>query len=184
MIEYYDYFKALHLIFIITWFAGLFYIPRLFIYIIEAQKKSEIEKKILTNQFNIMTKRLWYIITWPSAILAILFAVILILLIPAWLTQQWMVIKIIFAGLLLIYHFKTHLMYVDFKNARYNYSSTFMRFWNEGATLILFSIVFLVSIKNSFNWIFGVLGLIGLGVFLTLGIRFYKNLNNKNDANN
>jgi putative membrane protein len=125
LIEYYDYFKALHLIFIITWFAGLFYIPRLFIYIIEAQKKSEIEKKILTIQFNIMTKRLWYIITWPSAILAILFAVILILLIPAWLTQQWMVLKIVFAGFVLIFHIKTHLMYVDFKNARYNYKYTF-----------------------------------------------------------
>ena len=184
MIEYYDYFKALHLIFIITWFAGLFYIPRLFIYIIEAQKKSEIEKKILTTQLNIMTKRLWYIITWPSAILAIFFALILIFLVPIWLTQQWMVVKIIFAGLLLIYHFKTHSMYVEFKNETYNYSGTFMRFWNEGATLILFSIVFLVSIKNSFNWIFGVLGLVGLGILLVLGIRFYKNLNNKNDANN
>jgi putative membrane protein len=184
LIEYYDYFKALHLIFIITWFAGLFYIPRLFIYIIEAQKKSEIEKKILTTQLNIMTKRLWYIITWPSAILAIFFALILIFLVPIWLTQQWMVVKIIFAGLLLIYHFKTHSMYVDFKNEIYNYSGTFMRFWNEGATLILFSIVFLVSIKNSFNWIFGVLGLVGLGILLVLGIRFYKNLNNKNDANN
>ena len=82
-----------------------------------------------------------------------------------------------------MYHFKTHLMYVDLKNGRYKYSSTFMRFWNEGATLILFSIVFLVSIKNSFNWIFGVLGLLGLGILLVLGIRFYKNLN-KNDANN
>ena len=50
--------------------------------------------------------------------------------------------------------------------------------------LILFSIVFLVSIKNSFNWIFGVLGLVGLGILLVLGIRFYKNINNKNDANN
>ncbi len=183
MIEYYDYIKALHLIFIITWFAGLFYIPRLFIYLIEAQNKSEIEKKILTTQLNIMTKRLWYIITWPSAILAILFALILIFLVPIWLTQQWMVIKIIFAGLLVIYHFKTHSMYINLMNGRYNYSSTFMRFWNEGATLILFSIVFLVSIKNSFNWIFGVLGLIGLGILLVIGIRFYKKVINKNDGN-
>ena len=183
MIEYYDYIKALHLIFIITWFAGLFYIPRLFIYIIEAQEKPELERKIITIQLNIMTKKLWYIITWPSAILAIFFALILIYLVPTWLIQQWMIIKLIFAGLLIIYHLKTHLIYVDFKDGRYKYSSTFMRFWNEGATLILFSIVFLVSIKNSFSWIFGVLGLLGLGILLVLGIRFYKNLN-KNDANN
>ena len=185
MKEYYDYIKALHLIFIITWFAGLFYIPRLFIYILEAQKKPDLEKEILTSQFNVMTRRLWYIITWPSAILAIFFALILVYLVPIWLTQQWMVIKLVFAGLLLVYHLKTHSMFIDFKKGIYNYSSTFMRFWNEGATLILFSIVFLVSIKNSFHWIFGVLGIIGLGVLLVLGIRFYKRLNNKNktDAN-
>lgn len=184
MIEYYDYFKALHLIFIITWFAGLFYIPRLFIYIIEAQKKSEIEKEILTLQLNLMAKKLWYIITWPSAILAIIFALVLIYLVPIWLTQQWMIIKIIFVFLLLIYHLKTHSIYIDFQKGIFKYSSTFMRFWNEGATLILFSIVFLVSIKNSFNWIFGLIGLVGLGVLLSLGIRFYKKINRKNNANN
>ena len=94
--EFYNYIKALHLIFIITWFAGLFYIPRLFIYILEAQNKSKLEKEILTSQFNIMTKRLWYIITWPSAILAISLGLILIYLVPTWLVQQWMIIKLIF----------------------------------------------------------------------------------------
>ncbi|MAD11942.1 MAG: protoporphyrinogen IX oxidase [Flavobacteriaceae bacterium] len=182
--EFYNYIKALHLIFIITWFAGLFYIPRLFIYILEAQNKSKLEKEILTSQFNIMTKRLWYIITWPSAILAISLGLILIYLVPTWLVQQWMIIKLIFVGLLVAYHIKTHFMYIDFKNHKYSYSTIFMRFWNEGATLILFSIVFLVSIKNSFHWIFGVTGIFGLGLLLTIGIRFYKIFNNKNDGNN
>ena len=116
MIEYYNYIKALHLIFVITWFAGLFYIPRLFIYILDAQKKPSIEKEILTNQLNLMSKRLWYIITWPSAILAIFFALILIYLVPSWLMQQWMLIKLVFAGLLIIYHLKTHSMYIEFNN--------------------------------------------------------------------
>ena len=179
MIEYYNYIKALHLIFVITWFAGLFYIPRLFIYILEAQKKPSIEKEILTNQLNLMSKRLWYIITWPSAILAIFFALLLIYLVPSWLMQQWMLIKLVFAGLLIIYHLKTHSMYIEFNNGVYKYSSTFMRFWNEGATVILFSIVFLVSIKNTFSWIFGLFGLIGLIFILILGIRFYKRTKNK-----
>ena len=179
MIEYYNYIKALHLIFVITWFAGLFYIPRLFIYTLEAQKKPSIEKEILTNQLNLMSKRLWYIITWPSAILAIFFALILIYLVPSWLMQQWMLIKLVFAGLLIIYHLKTHSMYIEFNNGVYKYSSTFMRFWNEGATVILFSIVFLVSIKNTFSWIFGLFGLIGLIFILILGIRFYKRTKNK-----
>ena len=179
MIEYYNYIKALHLIFVITWFAGLFYIPRLFIYILEAQKKPSIEKEILTNQLNLMSKRLWYIITWPSAILAIFFALILIYLVPSWLMQQWMLIKLVFAGLLIIYHLKTHSMYIEFNNGVYKYSSTLMRFWNEGATVILFSIVFLVSIKNTFSWFFGLFGLIGLIFILILGIRFYKRKKNK-----
>ena len=174
MIEYYDYIKALHLIFIITWFAGLFYIPRLFIYIIEAQKKSEIEKKILTNQFNIMIKRLWYIITWPSAILASIFAFTLLYLMPSWLTQDWMLIKLFFVGLLYLYHYKTHLIFKELQNDEFRFSSFFMRIWNEGATLILFAVVFLVILKSSFHWIFGILSIVGLALLLMLGIRIYK----------
>ncbi len=71
--EYYNYIKSLHLIFVITWFAGLFYEPRLFIYHIEASKKKSPEKEILEEQLKVMERRLWYIITWPSAILASIF---------------------------------------------------------------------------------------------------------------
>ena len=62
----YDYIKSLHLIFVITWFAGLFYIVRLFVYQIEAYDKESPAKEILGDQLKIMAKRLWYIITWPS----------------------------------------------------------------------------------------------------------------------
>ena len=72
--EYYNYLKSLHLIFVITWFAGLFYIVRLFVYQIEAAAKPSPEKEILQKQFRIMSYRLWYIITWPSAVLASIFA--------------------------------------------------------------------------------------------------------------
>ena len=80
MVEYYNYIKALHLIFVVTWFAGLFYIPRLFIYHIEAAAKPSPDKEILSNQLKLMTKRLWYIITWPSAVLCTVFAIWLLLL--------------------------------------------------------------------------------------------------------
>lgn len=72
--EYYNYLKSLHLIFVITWFAGLFYIVRLFVYQIEADAKPSPEREILQKQYKIMTYRLWYIITWPSAVLASIFA--------------------------------------------------------------------------------------------------------------
>ena len=171
---YYNYIKALHLIFVITWFAGLFYIPRLFIYHIEGLKKSKNEAAILTAQFKIMQKRLWYIITWPSAILSILFAIWLLVLMPEWLAQPWMHLKLFFVFLLFVYHLKTHKMVLQFQRDELKYSSMFMRIWNEGATLLLFAIVFLVILKDSLHWISGVLGFIGLGVVLFLGIKLYK----------
>jgi len=171
---YYNYIKALHLIFVITWFAGLFYIPRLFIYHIEGLKKSKNEASILTAQFKIMQKRLWYIITWPSAILSILFAIWLLVLMPEWLAQPWMHLKLFFVFLLFVYHLKTHKMVLQFQRDEVKYSSMFMRIWNEGATLLLFAIVFLVILKDSLHWISGVLGFIGLGVVLFLGIKLYK----------
>ncbi|MEX0274356.1 MAG: CopD family protein, partial [Flavobacteriaceae bacterium] len=106
--EAYNYIKALHLIFVITWFAGLFYIPRLFIYHIEAHGKTASEREILTSQLKLMAKRLWYIITWPSAILATLFAIWLLVLMPSWLQQPWMHVKLGFVVLLFLYHGKTH----------------------------------------------------------------------------
>lgn len=180
MQEYYNYIKSLHLIFVITWFAGLFYIPRLFIYHIEAWQKSSPEKEILTKQLKLMTKRLWYIITWPSAVLCVLFAIWLLLLLPSWLQQPWMHIKLGFVVLLILYHLKNHQIFKQLQRDEVNYTSRYMRIWNEGATLILFAIVFLVILKSTFNWVFGVVGIIALGVLLMLGIKLYKNIRNKN----
>lgn len=180
MAEYYNYIKALHLIFVITWFAGLFYIPRLFIYQIEAFDKPSPEKEILGDQLKIMAKRLWYIITWPSAVLAILFAVLLLIISPAWLLQSWMHIKLVFVFLLILYHLKTHQILNQLQNDQVNYSSKFMRVWNEVTTIILFSVVFLVILKDSLNWIFGVVGIFVLAIALMLGIRLYKRIREKN----
>jgi len=111
-VEYYNYIKALHLIFVVTWFAGLFYIPRLFIYHIEASQKPIEEARILIPQLKLMSSRLWYIITWPSAVLTLIFATWLLVLNPGLLTQQWMLIKLGFVGLLFVYHFKTHRIFL------------------------------------------------------------------------
>lgn len=175
----YDYIKALHLIFVITWFAGLFYMPRLFIYHIEASQKASPEKEILTKQLQLMSKRLWYIITWPSAVLATLFAIWLLILIPAWLQQPWMHVKLAFVVLLIAYHLKNHIIFKQLQRDEVKYSSNYMRIWNEGATLILFAVVFLVGLKSAFNWIFGVVGIIVLGILLMLGIKLYKRIRNK-----
>ena len=176
----YLYIKSLHIIFITTWFAGLFYIIRLFIYFKEAQEKPEIEKNILTVQYQLMIKRLWYIITWPSAILATTFAIWLLFLQPAWLQANWMQIKLVFVGLLFAYHGTCQFMYNQIEKGYLKYSSFVLRIWNEVATIILFACVFLVVLKNSFGWIFGTIGIIGVSILLMLGVKLYKNIRKKN----
>jgi len=179
-LEYYNYIKSLHLIFVITWFAGLFYIPRLFVYQIEAFHKLSPDREILGKQLKLMSKRLWIIITWPSAILANVFAIWLLLLQPLWLEQGWMQVKIGFVILLYIYHFKTHHYYKQLQRNKVKKTSNFMRLWNEGATFILFAVVFLVILKNSIDWIFGIIGILVLGILIVLGFKLYKNVRAKN----
>lgn len=178
--EYYNYIKALHLIFIITWFAGLFYIPRLFVYQIEAFHKTSPEKEILGKQLKLMARRLWTIITWPSAILATSFAIWLLVLNPFLLEQPWMHVKLTFVILLILYHLKTHQFYKQLQRDEVKKTSNFMRLWNEGATFILFAVIFLVILKNAINWIFGVIGIIVLGILLMIGFKVYKNIRSKN----
>jgi len=178
--EYYYYIKALHLIFVVTWFAGLFYIPRLFVYQIEAFHKPSPEKEILGKQLKLMAKRLWFIITWPSSILATIFAVILLVLRPGYLEQPWMHVKLGFVALLILYQIQTHIYYKQLQNDIIKKSSSFMRLWNEGATFILFAVVFLVILQNAINWVFGVIGIFVLGILLMLGFKLYKRIREKN----
>ena len=175
----YNYIKSLHLIFVITWFAGLFYIVRLFVYQIEAQSKESPAREILSEQYKIMTKRLWYIITWPSMILATGFAIWLLVLRPFWITDAWMQVKLGFVVALIFYHIKCHLIFKSHYNGAYKHSSNWMRLFNEGATLILFSVVFLVILKNAVNWIYGTLGIVLFSVILMLEVKMYKRIREK-----
>ena len=180
--ELYNYLKSLHLIFVITWFAGLFYIVRLFVYQIEANEKPSPEREILQKQYKIMTYRLWYIITWPSAILATLFAIWLLILMPVWLEMPWMHVKLGFVVLLIAYQLKCQQIYAQLQKDEVKYSSNFMRLWNEGATIILFAVVFLVILKNAVNWIYGVIGIVLFSVLIMLGFKFYKTIRAKNKS--
>jgi putative membrane protein len=175
------YVKALHIIFVITWFAGLFYIVRLFIYHSEAEKKTSPEKEILQKQYKLMSKRLWYIITWPSAILASVFAFWLLYENPAYLKMPWMHVKLTFVLALYIYQGICHKIFIQLQNDIVKYSSFKLRIWNEVATIILFSIVFLVVLKSAINWIWGVVGIVLFSFILMFGIRLYKRIRNKNN---
>ncbi|HIP36644.1 MAG TPA: CopD family protein [Crocinitomix sp.] len=176
--EYYNILKALHIIFIVTWFAGLFYVVRLFIYHTETKSLSGAEKDILQKQYKIMTSRLWNIITWPSAIITLIIATLLLNtpLGVVFLKQPWMWIKLSFVFLLYLYHFACHLIYKQLQNNQIKYSSHQLRIWNEIATIILFSVVFLITLKTTLGWIFGVVGIIGLIILLMLGIKLYNRI--------
>ena len=173
------YIKALHIIFIVTWFAGLFYIVRLFIYHSEAEQKEEPAKEILQTQYKLMEKRLWYIITWPSAILASTFAFWMLAKNPAYLEMSWMHVKLSFVLALYFYHGKCHAIYSQLQKDEVKYSALQLRIWNEVATIILFAVVFLVVLQNAINWIWGVIGIILVSVLLMLSVRLYKKIRKK-----
>lgn len=177
----YLYLKALHIIFIVTWFAGLFYMPRLFIYNTEAEEKTEPEKQILHRNFSVMMKRLWYGITWPSAILTLIFGP-LVLFYGDWNKTllnpegRWLLIKLIFVILLYLYFISLHLIFKQQMKGLFRYSSQKLRVWNEVATIFLIAIVFLATVKESLSFIWGLIGLLLFIVLLMTAIRMYKKI--------
>jgi putative membrane protein len=170
------YLKAVHIIFVVTWFAGLFYIPRLFIYIIEAHDKPEPERTILKNQLKVMASRLWYIITWPSAIVTLCMGASLLINNPAFLSMGFMHVKLTLVFLLYLYHLSLQYIFNQLKKDHVKYSSQQMRIWNEVGTLFLISIVFLIVLKDALSMLWGLLGLFAIMILLMLGIRLYKKL--------
>lgn len=175
----FEYLKALHIIFVITWFAGLFYIVRLFIYQAEALEKPEHEKNILSPQLNLMAQRLWYIITWPSAILTLIFGFGVLFYRWGYMQLGFMHAKLGFVLLLYIYHLICHKIYKDLQNGKAKWTSTQLRMWNEVATVLLFAIVFLIVLKSLISVAWGIAGLIALSVLMMLGIKWYKKIREK-----
>lgn len=166
------YIKALHIIFIVTWFAGLFYMPRLFIYNTEAADKPEAVRAALHEQFGVMMKRLWYGITWPSAVLT------LVLGLTTWhllgVTQQWLVIKLCFVVGLYVYFFSLHWIFRQQLQGVFRYSSQQLRIWNEVATIFLVAIVMLVVVKQNLSFLWGIIGLLLFVVMLVSAVKIYK----------
>jgi len=166
--------KSLHIIFMVSWFAGLFYIVRLFIYHTEAQSKSENERIILSNQFIVMERKLWWIITTPAMILTIFFGTWMLVRKDYLFYAPWMHIKLSFVGLLLIYHFVCQRIMKNLKNGVFTWKSGGLRMWNELATLVLVAVVFLVEMQHSLDWIKGTLGFFAVAIALMIAIKLYK----------
>jgi len=175
----YQYILAIHIIFVVCWMAGLFYMVRLFIYHTEAQERSEPDRTILSKQFEIMESKLWYIITVPSMVLVLAAGITMLWLAPAWLQQPWMHIKLLFVLGLLVYHYICQNKMKQMAKGIYKWTSTQLRIWNEVATIFLFAIVFLVVLKSAVNWIYGLVGLVLLSIILMMAVKIYKNIRMK-----
>jgi len=178
----YLHFKALHIIFVVSWFAGLFYMPRLFVYHTEAKDKPEAERDILFAQFTKMEKLLWNAIMTPACWLALIFGGILIYLTPRWLDQDWMRLKLLFVAGLIAYHSFTGKILKELSAGKFRFTSFQLRLFNEIATIFLFSIVFLVVLKNTVDWLWGVLGLVIFAVLMMTAVRIVKRVRERRNA--
>jgi protoporphyrinogen IX oxidase len=168
------YLKAVHIIFIVTWFAGLFYMPRLFVYIIESKNKPEPARTILQKQLLTMSSRLWFGITWPSAVVTLIMGISLLVAQPAFLQYSFMHIKLTLVVLLYAYHLSIHYIFNQFKKGEFKFTSQQMRIWNEVATLLLISIVFLIVVKTGLSMVWGLAGLLVITGAILSGIRIYR----------
>ena len=139
----YLFFKSLHIISVISWMAGLLYLPRIFVY--HAENSSE---KKTSEIFKTMERKLFFYIMTPAMILSWIFGIILIHSIGFQeIGQTWMILKIIFVIILTLYHFYLGKILVQFKIDQNVYSHKFYRFINEIPTLLLILIVFVVVFK-------------------------------------
>ena len=163
----------------VCWFAGLFYVVRLFIYHKEAQTKEKSIKEILQPQYTLMSKRLLSIITWPSAFLTTFFGVSMLIENPTYLQQNWMQIKLSFILLLWLYTYSCQKMLNQIKTGQIRTTEIKLRIWNEVATLILFAIIFIAVLKNSISWVYATFSLVGLAVLLMISIKIYKKYKGK-----
>jgi protoporphyrinogen IX oxidase len=174
----YLYIKALHIIFIVTWFAGLFYLPRLLIYNTEAESKLASEKKVLHDQFNVMIRLLWYVITWPSAILTLIFGGSTWYLMGV--LPDWLSIKLVFVVCLYAYHISLHVLVKQQLKGVFAYSSMQLRIWNEVATIILVACVMLAVVKDTMSFVWGITGLILFIIVLMSAVKIYKIIRTRN----
>jgi protoporphyrinogen IX oxidase len=172
--ESYLYLKSVHIIFVVSWMAGLFYIVRLFIYHVEANERPEDERIILQKQFVMMERKLWNIITTPAMILTILAGFGMFYINPALLHMDWMLVKLAFVGGLLGYHFICQRIINQLKAGVFKWTSTQLRLWNEVATILLVAIVFTVVLKTAIDWLYGLMGLVVFIVIILSAVKIYK----------
>ncbi|MEX1324939.1 MAG: protoporphyrinogen oxidase HemJ [Synechococcaceae cyanobacterium] len=171
--EAYLWFKTLHIVGVVVWFAGLFYLVRLFIYHREAAALDTPLRQAFEQQYGLMERRLANIITTPGMVVAVACAAGLLSVNPAWLQQGWMHAKLAFVALLLLYHWFCYRLMGQLQRGVCSWSGRQLRALNELPTLLLVLVVMLVVFKERFptgaaTWL-----IVALVVFMAASIQFY-----------
>jgi putative membrane protein len=171
--------KGLHIVGFVSWFAGLFYLVRLFIYHVEASEQPQPARNILQQQFEIMERRLWFAITVPAMVMTVVFgtalAVLYVRMSEGFSQHPWLHAKLALVALLLVYHFICGGIRRQLAAGTCRWTSARLRQWNEVATLLLVAIVMVATFKSLFSALWGTLALVGLGVVLGLAVKLVRN---------
>jgi putative membrane protein len=173
------YVKATHIVFVVSWFAGLFYLVRLFVYHVEARGKPEPEKAIIQAQLQKMAELLWRAITVPAMVLTLLTGATMLYLAPGYLHQPWMLAKLAFVVALVVYHTYCGRLVKAMPTDAITMSGNTLRMFNEVATVLLVAIVFLVVLKSMLSMLWGVIGLFIFIIVIFTAVRFYRSYRNK-----
>ncbi|MEW5860282.1 MAG: protoporphyrinogen oxidase HemJ [Cyanobacteriota bacterium] len=169
----YFWFKAFHIVGFVVWFAGLFYLVRLFIYHVEAIEQPEPAQTILKNQYQIMEKRLYSIITTPGMIVTVAMAIGLVSTETEVLRESWLHIKLSLVAVLIGYHHYCGRLIKQLAEDRCTWNSQQLRALNEAPTLLLVVIVLLAVFKNSLPTDITTWLVVGLIVTMAVTIQLY-----------
>ena len=171
--EAYLWFKTLHIVGVVVWFAGLFYLVRLFIYHREAEELEPALRSAFQDQYALMERRLANIITTPGMVVAVAMAIGLLVSNPAWLHQGWMHTKFALVAALLGYHAFCYRSMGQLQAGTCGWSPKQLRALNELPTLLLVLVVMLVVFKNQFPTGAATWFMVALVVLMAASIQFY-----------
>ncbi len=169
----YLWFKAFHIVGIVAWFAGLFYLPRLFVYHAEAYEQPEPARTILTSQYQIMERRLYSIIMTPAMLLTIAMAIGLVSTEPEVLKQPWFHAKMAIVVLLIGYHHYCKRLMKKLALDECKMTGQQFRWFNEIPTVLFIVVVMLAVFKNSLPTDITVWGIAGMVVAFAVAIQLY-----------
>lgn len=174
--NWYFFFKALHIIGFVSWFAGLFYLVRLFVYHREAWDlgKEDVEGGVLRKQYHIMESRLYTIIQNPAMYLTLIGGTGMLIINGSWLQSGWMHVKLLLVASLIFYHWSCKSQIKALQQNPGGISSFGFRLYNEIPTLLLIAIVMLAVWKSLNGLWFGIATLFVLGILFFLAAKFYK----------